>query len=207
MKRLTIAACFVVCIIVPHAFGQRNEVSGLLGRTFISDQGIVGSNVFDNDLRFGKGLSFEANYARGVFGSTFFTLWLEVPFVGDPDEDLHAALPNRVPQQYKAFIVTPAARLNLFPDAGVSPWVSFGGGFAHDSASSTLLFGGTNTANKGSTSGALQGGGGLDVKLFKRVRIRAEVRDFWTGVPPLGLNTGRTRQHNYLVAGGVVWRF
>jgi hypothetical protein len=207
VKKLTIAACFAVCIIVPRSFAQRNEVAGLIGRTFISDQGIVGSNVFDNELRFGKGLSFEANYARGVLGSSFFTLWLEVPFVVNPDEDLHAALPNRVPQQYSAFILTPSARLNLFPEAGLSPWVSFGGGFAHYGSSSNLLFGGTYTGDKGSTSGVLQAGGGLDVKLFQKFSLRGEVRDFWTGVPALGLNTGKTRQHNYFVAGGLVWRF
>jgi len=37
--------------------------------------------------------------------------------------------------------VTPAARLNGFPDAGVSPWISVGGGLGHFSESSTLLFG------------------------------------------------------------------
>jgi hypothetical protein len=207
VKQLTIAACFAVCFMVPHAFAQRNELAGLIGRTFISDQGIVGSNVFDNNLRFGNGLSFEANYARGMLGSPLFEIWLEVPFVVNPDEDLHAALPNRVPQHYRAFIVTPSARLNLLPDQGVSPWVSVGGGFANYGASSTLLFGGTNPNSTGSTSGALQIGGGLDVKAFKRFSIRGEVRDFWTGVPALGLNTGKTRQHNYFVAGGIVWRF
>jgi hypothetical protein len=207
VKQPTIAACFAVCLMVPHAFAQRNELAGLVGRTFISNQGIVGSSVFDNNLRFGNGLSFEVNYARGILGSQLYSIWLEVPFVVNPDEDLHAALPNRVPQQYSAFFVTPAARLKLFPVQAVSPWVSFGGGFAHYGASSTLLFGGTNPNNTGSSSGALQAGGGLDVKFFQNFSVRGEVRDFWTGVPPLGLNTGRTRQHNYFVAGGIVWRF
>jgi len=34
------------------------ELSGLIGRTFISNQGIKG----DGEIRFGKGLTFEVNY-------------------------------------------------------------------------------------------------------------------------------------------------
>ena len=49
--------------------------------------------------------------------------------------------------------------------------------------------------------------GGLDVKLFKNLRLRGEVRDFWTGVPQLNVNTGKSHQHNYLVGAGVVWHF
>lgn len=207
MKQLTIATCFAICFMVPHAFAQRNELAGLVGRTFISNQGIVSSNVFDNNLRFGNGLSFEVNYARGVLGSQLYSLWLEVPLVVNPDEDLHAAIPNRVPQQYRGIFVTPSARFQLFPEQAVSPWVSFGGGFANYGASSTLLFGGKNPNSTGSTSGALQAGGGLDIRAFKSFSVRAEVRDFWTGVPPVGVNTGKSRQHNYFVAGGIVWRF
>jgi hypothetical protein len=34
-----------------------------------------------------------------------------------------------------------------------------------------------------------------------------EARDFYSGVPDLNVNTGRSRQHNYYVAVGVVRRF
>ena len=97
--------------------------------------------------------------------------------------------------------------MKLFPDVAVSPWVSFGVGFAQFSESSTLLFGGKNTGPTGTTTAALQGGFGLDVKLVKSFTLRGEVRDFWTGVPQLGVNTGKTRQHNYFLGGGVMWRF
>ena len=207
MKRITLAVFLAACTVVPSAMAQKNEVTGIIGRTFISDQGIQGSNSFDNDLRFGNGLTFEANYARRVMGTEVFSLSLEVPFVVNIDQDIHAALPNEVPESYKSFMATPAARLNLFPTTAVSPWFSGGGGFAHFSESSNLLFVGTNTGKRGTTTGALELGAGLDIKLFKSFSLRGEFRDFWTGVPQLNVNTGKSHQHNYLVGGGLVWHF
>jgi hypothetical protein len=34
-----------------------------------------------------------------------------------------------------------------------------------------------------------------------------EARDDWSGMPPINVNTGKNRQHNYYVAGGLVYRF
>ena len=67
-KRLTVAVIVSVCVLAAFAAAQKNELSGLVGRTFISDQTITGSTVSDNKLRFGDGLTFEANYARRVLG-------------------------------------------------------------------------------------------------------------------------------------------
>jgi len=207
VKGLTLAAFLAACAIVPSAMAQRNELSGILGRTFISDQGIQGGPAFDSQLRFGNGLTFEVNYARRMMGSAAFALSVEVPFVVNLDEDIHAALPSKVPEGYKSFFATPAARLNLFPATAVSPWVSFGGGFAHFSESSNLLFGTTNPGKTGTTTGALQGGVGIDIKAFKSFSVRGEFRDFWTGLPQLNVDTGKSHQHNYFVGGGLVWHF
>jgi len=209
LKHLTIGALVAVCIFVAQAAAQKNELSGILGRTFISNQGIQGAPAYDPDLRFGNGLTFEVNYARHVMvmGRGFLSLALEVPFVVNLDEDLHAALPNRVPEQYASYFVTPAARLNVFSGQGVSPWVSVGGGFGHFAESSTLLFGGNNTGKTGTNTGVFQAGFGLDVKIFHRFSLRGEARDFWSGVPQLDVNTGKSRQHNIFGGGGIVWHF
>jgi hypothetical protein len=103
--------------------------------------------------------------------------------------------------------VTPAARVNVFSGQAVSPWISVGGGFGHFAESSTLLFGGKNPGTTGTNTGIFQAGLGLDVKVIGRVSIRGEVRDFWSGVPQLDVNTGKSRQHNFLVAAGVVFHF
>jgi hypothetical protein len=116
---------------------------------------------------------------------------------------------NQIPRQYGSFFVTPAARLNLIPDLAVSPWVSFGGGIGRFSASHELVFFGTNTGDRGKTTGVLEAGVGIDVRLPKmqRTRFRFGFRDDWSGAPPLNIDTGRSRQHNYYVGGGLVFHF
>ena len=210
LQNLTIGVVLAVCTFAAQAAAQeaaqKNELSGTLGRIFISDRGILGAPSYDPNLRYGKGFTFEINYARRMMDGPFWAIAVEVPFVVNHDEDLHAAQ-NVVPGDYSTIFVTPAARLNVFPEQGVSPWVSFGGGFSHFGESSTLLFGGSNPLKNGNTTGVLQLGVGLDVKLVGRFRVRGEARDFWSGMPNLNVNTGNSRQHNILVGAGVVFYF
>jgi len=185
---------------------EKNEVTGILGRIFVSDQGILNASNFNHVVRSGKGLTFEVNYARRLLGTQVYALSGEVPVVFNLDEDLNSGN-NVVPKDYKQIFVTPSARLNLFPETAVSPWLSFGGGFGHFSQNNTLLYGGPNPGSS-STSGVIQGGFGLDVRVLHRFSIRGQVRDFWSGTPNLPLaDTGKSRQHNFFVGGGVVWHF
>ena len=187
---------------------EKNELTGILGRTIISDQGVHGPNTppLNPFVRSGKGLSFEINYARALLVAPVFSVSAEVPAMFNLDEDLGSGA-NVVPPDYKQIFVAPSLRLNLFPATAVSPWVSFGGGFGHFSEAKTLNYGGTNPGGS-STTGVLQGGIGLDVRAWHRFSIRGEVRDFRSGTPNLPLaDTGKTRQHNYFVGGGVVWHF
>jgi opacity protein-like surface antigen len=204
LKQLIVGVLMAVCTIVTYAPAQKNELSGLLGRTFISDQGIRGGTFFDNNIHFGNGLTFEVNYARHVIGLRLASVSLEVPVVVNWDEDL-ASDASQVPKNFRSYFVTPAARLNVFPDTAVSPWVSIGGGFGRFDESSVQISG--VTSKTGTTTGALQVGLGLDVKVFHSFALRGEVRDFWSGVPQLNVDTGKSRQHNIFVAGGVVWHF
>ena len=191
---------------------EKNELTGMIGRIFISDQGIHGPNAptVNPFVRSGKGLTFEVNYARRFFGKDVYAIWVEVPAVFNLDEDLGSG-GDVVPVDYKQIFVTPSLRANLFPATKVSPWVSFGAGFAHFSENSNLNYYGPNPGGS-STSGVIQGGFGLDVSpfygRFRHFSFRGEVRDFWSGTPDLPLaDTGKTRQHNYFVGGGVIWHF
>jgi len=185
---------------------ERNELTGILGRTFISDQGIPGATYINPFVRSGKGLTFEVGYARTLLQTPVFAVAGEVPAVFNLDEDLNSGA-NIVPIDYKQIFVTPAVRLNLFPATAVSPWVSFGGGIGHFSENKTLLRGGPNPGGS-STSGVIEGGLGLDVRIWHRFSLRGQVRDFWSGTPDLPLAaTGKSRQHNYFVGAGVIWHF
>jgi hypothetical protein len=206
LKRRAVAVMVSICAFAALANAQKNELTGIVGRTLISDQTITASSLTDNKLRFGNGLSFEVNYARRMMDLGLLSLSLEVPFLLNPDEDLHAALPSQVPESYKSYFVTPAARLNVFPDLAVSPWVSVGGGVGHFTQSSHFLFGGKNTG-KATTGGVFQAGVGLDVHFWSRFSLRGELRDFWSAEPQFNVNTGNSRQHNLFAGGGVVWHF
>jgi hypothetical protein len=186
----------------------KNEIAVTVGRMFISDQGVPNTNFFDNTVHSGKGLSFEGNYARKLKNYRWGGLSAEIPVVFNPDEDLNYGL-NQIPRDYSSILVTPAARVNFLQDFVFSPWLSFGGGLAHYTASKDLVFFGPNTGHRVSNSGALEAGIGFDVRIPKVdfFRFRFEARDFWTGEPPINVDTGHTRQHNYFVGGGVVIHF
>lgn len=193
-------------LLVPAVAQEKNEVSGVIGRTFISSQAIQNATSADPFLRFGRGLSLEASYARRVLVTQIYSVSGEVPVMFDFKEKLHAH-DNVVPPNYRAFFVAPSFRVNLFPTTAVSPWASFGGGFGHFSQDKSLIYSGTNPG-KSSTTGVLQYGVGLDVRVMDHLSIRGEGRDFWSGAPDFPLApTGKSRQHNYFVGGGAFWRF
>ena len=131
---------------------------------------------------------------------------LEVPVLLNLDEDLNYGV-NVVPMDYSSYFVTPSARFTFFPNVPITPWASVGGGFGRFSESSDLLFGGANPGAKGSTTGIFQFGVGLDVRAWRSFSVRGEARDFYSGVPQLNLNTGKSRQSNLFVGLGLVWHF
>jgi hypothetical protein len=208
-KRWLLAALAVFTILLASAVAQdeKNEVSGIIGRSYIAKQAIQGATFFDPFIRYGRGLTIEASYARRLRLSDIYSVSAEVPVLFIPDEDLHAGGTGLVPKDYKALFVAPGVRVNLFPTTAVSPWGSFGGGFGHISENGSTLYGATNPG-KSTTSGVLQFGVGLDVKIRGRLFLRGEGRDYWAGEPDFPLSpTGKTHQHNYFVGGGVMWRF
>ena len=210
-RRLCLAMLAVATILAISAAAQdgKNEIGGFLGRTFISDQTITGATFFDPIIHTGKGLTFGGEYGRRFWVTPIYSITAEGVFVYNSDVDLNAGQYGNsvVPSDLKKFFITPAARVNLFPTTAVSPWISFGAGFGHISENKQLIYGGTNTG-KSTTSAVIEGGLGLDVKVWKKLSIRAEARDFWAGEPDFPLApTGKTRQHNYFVSGGAFWRF
>jgi hypothetical protein len=186
----------------------KNEVSGTIGRTFISDQGVPNTISFDKTVHFGRGLSFEATYARTMRRFFWGDLAVEIPFIFNPDEDLNYGT-DQTPNQYSSTFITPSARVTLIPNLAISPWFSFGGGLGHFVASKDLQYYGTNPGPRIKTTSALQGSVGMDVRIpgLKKTRFRVEARDDWSGVPQINVDTGKTRQHNYYVGGGLVFHF
>jgi hypothetical protein len=189
----------------------KNEFAIGAGRTFVSDQGVPNTNFFDNVVHSGRGLSFNFLYARQLksFHWADSAIGVEVPVIYNPDEDLNFGM-NVIPKQYSSLFATPAMRVSFLRRQILSPWVSFGGGIGHFSASNDLVFFGTNPGPRTKTTGVMHGGVGFDVPLLGKLRdvkFRFEARDNWSAEPPLNIDTGHTRQHNYYVGGAAVFRF
>ncbi len=203
----SVAGLVLLAGLIPVASAQeKNELTGLIGRTFVSDHASIDTITPGALLTSGSGLSLEVNYGRRLVNLGIVGLTAEVPLVVNFGENVHYPV-NLVPKDYKSFMVTPSLRANLFPESGISPWVSAGGGFGYFKTNSTLEFGGTNPGDTGKTTAIFQIGVGLDVKLFSRLSLRGEARDFYSGVPPLNVDIGKSRQHNIFVGGGVVYHF
>jgi opacity protein-like surface antigen len=200
-KHFGIVVLLTVAILAGNAVAQKsNEVAGTIGRTFIANQAIAG-----NTVHFGDALTYEANYAHRFLNFGVFGVSVEVPFVIDPKTRLQYHV-NVVPYDFKSYFVTPAARVNLFPTTAFSPWVSVGGGVGIFTPSSTLEFSQTPNPGKSRTTGVFEVGGGLDVRVLGNFKIRGEIRDFYSGEPPINLNPSR-RYNNLYAAAGVVFSF
>lgn len=185
---------------------QVNQVSGTIGRTFVSTQTIQGTNSTQPNINFGKSLTFSLNYSRLLKVGGFYGLFVEAPLTVAPDTDLNTGQ-NVIPASYKAFFVTPGVKFNFFPDAVLSPWVNAGGGVGIFKMAGHQNYFGPNPGDTRTTTGVLSFGAGLDLWPFRRWGFRVEARDFYSGTPNLNVDTGRSRQHNYYVGGGAILRF
>jgi hypothetical protein len=202
-KSFGIMLLSMVTILAGTALAQKsNEVAGIIGRTFISDQSVSGTVA---KIRFGDGLTYEANFSHRFLNLGIVGLSVEVPFVFNPSTKAAFGGGNVVPREFRSYFITPAAKLTLFPTTAFNPWFSIGGGFANFSPSSTLQYGGPNPG-KSTSTGVFEVGGGLDVRIMGPLKLRGEIRDFNSQEPPINLNTNKRYSHLYAGA-GVVFSF
>ncbi len=138
----------LVCLIAGASAQEKNELTGMIGRTFVSDHASVDTTTPGALLTTKAGLSLQANYGRHLIDLGLIGLTAEVPFVINVGEDAHYNL-NLVPKNYQSFFVTPSLRANIFPGFPLSPWVSAGGGFGYFKENSTLEFGGPTPVTPG----------------------------------------------------------
>ncbi|HSA91947.1 MAG TPA: hypothetical protein VLE48_02970 [Terriglobales bacterium] len=188
---------------------HKNELGLLLGVNLTPAQGINVTPVVNNNdrLTFDRSLAMQATYARQLRQWEKVALYLEVPFMGISETNVNTTNTS-VAEGYALLFVTPGLRAKFRPEARVSPWLSVGGGYARIEPRGTLVDGTTpNPTVVNSNAGALQMGGGADVKAFWRLSFRGEVRDFYTAKPRLNVDTFGGRQHNVVVSGGIVFGF
>lgn len=148
----------------------------------------------------GAGVGFQLNYAHRLFHVPLVGIYGEIPFVAGFDNTQYVVTELRR-ETFNSYYVTPGVKVKFAPGFIVSPWLAAGIGWAHFSS----------TQNSSSdTHFAADWGGGLDFKVFPFVSLRLEARDFYSGVPTLGLGLPVPlpgNQNNIVVGGGLVARF
>jgi len=201
-KRLAVLVVPVL-VLIASAVAQINEVSITAGRTFVSTQTVRTTGL---PVHFGNEESVAFNYARLLKSFKVFGLYAELPVAIYPRMDVNYHL-GTTPKDVGALFVTPSVRVNIFSGESVTPWVSVGGGYARFREAPVTLYNSPNPGPRGTNTGVVQFGAGLDVWFWHTWGGRFEARDFYSGTPALNVDTGRSRQHNYYVGVGVVHRF
>jgi hypothetical protein len=204
MSAKCLAIVVPVLVFVSTALAQVNEVSVTTGLVFISTQTVPSTGL---PIHFGNGSgSIVGSYGRWLMGRKIFGLYAEAPVGVVWKTDLNYR-DNQIPRDISSLFVTPSVRLNIFSGNSVTPWVSAGGGYGRFRESHDLIWSGLNPGPTGNNTGVVQFGAGLDVWFWHSWGARFEARDFYSGVPDLNVDTGRSRQHNYYVGAGVTHRF
>jgi hypothetical protein len=181
---------------------QVNQLSLTAGRTFVSTQSIAGTDL---PIHFGNEESIAFNYGRLLTTHKIFGIYAELPVAMYFRMDVNTNL-GTSPKDIGALFLTPSVRVNFFSNDSVQPWVSAGGGYGRFREAPVTLYENPNPSS-GSNTGVVQFGGGLDTWFWHNWGARFEFRDFYSGTPDLNVNTGRSRQHNYYVGGGIMHRF
>lgn len=182
------------------AFAQRSELGLMLGAFQPRDR-VSGSAR----LEIGTGMSLYANYGLRVVDGEKAALFLEVPFIATPQHKIGSTLGGAT-RDVATIYVTPGLRLKFAPRGRIAPYVAGGAGWALFEQSTTTLDGRANDAPRLLSRGAVNFGGGVDVRLWRFVSVRGEARDFISGNAAFRVPV-RGAQHSLLVAGGFSLRF
>jgi len=200
--RLT-RTCAAMVIALTVGTGQaiaqtRYDVGLLLGSTKTSDEG--------GTLAFDRATTYQATFAWHVWKGANAAVSVEVPFLASPAFTVVTA-GGALPKEYASLYLTPGVRVTLLPDGPVLVFGSAGAGYARYSESKERANGNPNPDQRDTNTGALQFGGGVDVRALRWLALRGEIRDVYTGARNFSIVTPHNDVHNVVVSGGFVLRF
>jgi len=199
LTRTCAAVAIALTVGMGHAAAQtRYDVGLLLGSTRTSDEGAT--------LAFDRATTYQATFAWRVWDGAKAAVSLEVPFLASPAFTV-ATAGGLLPKEYAALYLTPGVRVTLLPKGPVEVFGSAGGGYARYSESKERANGGPNPDQRDTDTGALQFGGGVDVRALRWLAFRGEIRDVYTGARNFSIVTPHDEVHNVVVSGGFVLRF
>ena len=176
----------------------RFDVGLLLGSTSVTNEGTV--------LQFDRGTTYQATFGWRVCRAGPADLSVEVPFIASPA--FIVSTPGAsLPLEYASLYLTPGVRITFAPDAAVSFFGAIGAGYARYSESKLKADRSPNPTQRDTNTGALEFGGGIDVRGYKWLGFRGELRDVYTGPRNFSIATPGPRVHNVVGSGGLVIRF
>jgi hypothetical protein len=204
---------FVLLTFSTVGLAQKADVSFVAGGAFVSESRVPSGIAVTCTITCPTAFTFKTDthvfYAgTGAVRLANFklvSLHFEVPVAGIPSAPIvFSGSPASTGLKLSSVFVTPSLRVKFAPGAPVSPFASFGGGWARYSL-----------AGPATNKGALQFGGGVDIKTrIPLLGFRAEVRDFVSGQPEFANVSAQTFgsssngwRHNVLAGGGIVLRF
>ena len=183
----------------PARGDERMDLGLMLGSTNATDASTA--------LRFDRGLTYQATFAWRVWSSDDrVSLSIEVPFLASPAFGVISA-DGSLPKEYASLYLTPGVRLTLPVRGPFSAFGAVGGGYARYSESKLRRDGSPNPAQQDTNTGALQYGGGINMRAWRWLGFRGEIRDVYTGARRFSIPTAGTAVHNVVVSGGLELRF
>lgn len=198
-KEKIIAILTVLSLGAVDASAQsRFDVGLLLGSTNATNEGSA--------LQFDRGTTYQATFAWRVWRTDDVTLSIEVPFIASPAFTVTTSGPS-LPLEYASLYLTPGVRVTFVPTSPISFFGAIGGGYARYSESRLRADRSANPGQRDTNAGAFQLGGGVDVRGFRWLGFRGEVRDVYTGARDFSVPTPGGRVHNLIISGGLVVRF
>ncbi len=198
---VTALALASLCAAEGQEIPPKHEIGLTLGGLLSSER-----NGGPTHLDLGSGIAFQANYGYRLWNSDKAALYGEVHLLANPLRDIRSSDPS-LTRNVATLFVTPGIRLKFFPTKAIAPYLAVGGGLADYEQSTTTLAGAPNPAPRTVNHGVFDFGGGVDLKFWKFIGLRAEIRDFYAGGPAYNTLSIRGGQHNVVLGGGFVLKF
>jgi hypothetical protein len=203
---------------VPTLAQEKNEAGLVIGgivtpsRTLSPGVNLVspsGTPLPNSNITFNSALTLGADYDRNVLHARGFAISGGIDFLASPLDVKLDQRPANVINQYAFVFLTPHVRVKFHPSGFISPWLSFGGGYARFRETAPVN---TTSFNQGTNTGAFVFGGGLDTRpvlhvLRIPIGFRLEIRDFYSGQPNYNQKTTGNLQNNVAFTGGLLIRF
>jgi hypothetical protein len=191
----------VLILTAGAAAAQKQELGLMLGGVLQQDR-----KIGTTSLSLAGGTSLHANYGVRLSGGRTAAVYGAINFIASPLREVTTA--NRLAiRDFATIYLTPEIRVKFAPSSAIAPFVFAGGGLAVYEHSTLNIAGAASGVARTSNTGTFTYGGGVDVRGWRWIGLRGEVRDSYSGSPLLNAGSGAGRQHNPTVAGGLVLRF